>query len=104
MKIAYIAHPISGNILQNLGKIISIVRAVNLEHPDVVPLVPYFTDILALDDNIPAERQRGINNDIAILRSGVVNELWVYGNWQESKGCKAEIELARECGISVVFK
>ncbi len=104
MKIVYIAHPISGNILQNLGKILSIVRSINLTRPDVVPLVPYFADILALDDTKPEERQRGINNSVTLFTEGIIDELWVYGNWENSKGCLAEIALAEKLNIPVHFK
>lgn len=104
MKIIYVAHPISGNVIGNLGKIISIVRGINLDHPNVVPLVPYFTDVLALNDSIPEERDRGIKNNTTILRRGFVDELWVYGDWQSSAGCRAEINLAVDLGIPVVYK
>lgn len=103
MKICYIAHPISGNITANLRDIRRIVRKINLEHPDIVPFVPYYCDIESLDDTIPAERERGIANDIAILRSGCVNELWLTGE-RISTGMQYEAELAKDLGILVVDK
>jgi hypothetical protein len=101
MKIAYIAHPVSGDVSGNIEKILKIVREINLTMPDVVPFVPYMADLLIMDDNIAAERERGIGNDIAILRSGMVNELWVYGH-KVSGGMRAEIELAFELNIPVL--
>lgn len=101
MKIVYIAHPISGDIEANLTDIRRIVRKINLEHNDVVPFVPYYVDIVSLDDNNPEERARGIANDTAILRSGIVNELWLTGQVY-SKGMYAEAQIAEQMDIPVI--
>jgi hypothetical protein len=103
MTICYLAHPISGDITLNLADLRRIVRKINLEYPDVVPFVPYYSDIVSLDDNIPEERERGIKNDTAILRSGIVNELWLTGP-RISTGMAAEVNIAIEMGILVVDK
>ena len=50
MKIAYIAHPISGDVKENIKKIINIIRTVNLEEPLTVPFAPYIPDCIALND------------------------------------------------------
>lgn len=68
--------------------------------PDVVPLVPYLADLYALDDNVPNERQRGIKNDIAVLKSGLINEVWLYGD-KISTGMQEEIKLAKELNIPI---
>jgi hypothetical protein len=101
MKIVYIAHPISGDLEGNLSDLRRIVRKINLENANVVPFVPYYVDIVSLDDNNPEERARGITNDTAILRSGVVNEMWLTGP-KISKGMQAEKEIADEMNIPVV--
>lgn len=101
MKIVYIAHPISGDVKGNLKKIVKIVRSINLSMPDIVPLAPYYVDLLALDDNTKKERARGIQNDIAILKSGAIKEVWLYGN-RISIGMGEEIKLARKLGIEVI--
>lgn len=100
MKIVYIAHPISGDIEGNLADLRRIVRKINMEFPDVVPFVPYYADIVSLDDNIPEERERGIKNDIAILKSGCVDEVWLTGE-RISNGMAAEKDLASKLGIPV---
>lgn len=100
MIIAYIAHPISGNVTGNIDRILAIVKDINLTEPDVVPLAAYVVDCLALDDTSPEHRARGIANDTAILRSGIVNELRLYGD-RISAGMQAEIELANELGIPI---
>ena len=103
MKIIYIAHPISGDIAGNLEKIRLIVRKINLCYNDVVPMAPYWLDCHALDDKIPEERERGIKNDIAVLESGLIQEVWLYGN-RISTGMQHEIDLAVRLGIRVVAK
>ena len=100
MKIVYIAHPIAGDVHGNVEKILNIVKEINMTREDAVPFAPYITDVLALDDNIPEERSRGIKNGIQILRSGMVDELWVYGE-KISGGMAAEIDLAFELNIII---
>jgi len=100
MKIVYIAHPVSGDVNGNIIKIISIVREINMMCPEMVPLVPYLADLYALDDNVPNERQRGIKNDIAVLKSGLINEVWLYGD-KISTGMQEEIKLAKELNIPI---
>ena len=68
--------------------------------PEMVPLVPYLADLYALDDNVPNERQRGIKNDIAVLKSGLINEVWLYGD-KISTGMQEEIKLAKELNIPI---
>ena len=101
MKIAYIAHPISGDIKGNLKRIELIGRQINLEEPEVVPFAHYFFDCYALDDDIPEERERGIKNDIALMRKGFIDEVRLYGD-RISTGMSHEVDLAIELGIKVV--
>lgn len=100
MKIVYIAHRISGDIEANLADLRRIIRRINTESPTIVPFCPYYADVVSLDDNVPAERDRGIANDTAIIRSGMVQEMWLTGD-KLSRGMKAEKELAEELGIPV---
>lgn len=101
MKIAYIAHPISGDINGNLNLIKKIGRKINLEEPGVVPFAHYFFDCYALNDDIPEERERGIKNDIALMKKGFIDEVRLYGN-KISAGMKHEIDLALSLQIDVV--
>ena len=101
MKIAYIAHPVSGDVQGNISKIIAIVRQINLSEPDVVPFAPYIADLLALDDSVEVERERGIKNDVHPLGAGFVTELRLYGG-RVSKGMQHEKELAESLGIPVI--
>lgn len=101
MRIAYIAHPISGDVAGNLKKIDAIVRQINIEEPNVVPFVPYYADIMAMNDAIPQERERGIQNDMEFFKRKTMDELRVYGD-RISSGVAAEIKAAHENGIPVI--
>ena len=101
MKVAYIAHPISGNIKDNLEKIAKIGREINLNEPDVIPFAHYFFDCYSLNDAIPEERARGIKNDVALFRKGFIDELRLYGD-RISHGMAEEIKLAFELGINII--
>lgn len=103
MKIVYIAHPVGGDVSGNLKKIRLIIREINLTEPDVLPFAHYFVDCLCLIDTIPEERERGIKNDIALLRAGFINEVWLYGD-RISTGMRYEIDLADELGIPIIPK
>ena len=102
-RIVYIAHPISNDIKGNVEKILKIVKEINLTEPKVIPFVPYLADVLSLDDSIPEHRKKGISNNINYLKSGIVSELRVYGDFI-SKGVAEEIAIAREFKIPVVYK
>ena len=102
-RIVYIAHPISNDIKGNVEKILKIVKEINLTEPKVIPFVPYLADVLSLDDSIPEHRKKGISNNINYLKSGIVSELRVYGDFI-SKGVAEEIAIAREFKIPVIYK
>lgn len=101
MKIVYIAHAISGDIENNLADIRRIVKKINLEMPDVVPFVPYYVDIVSLDDNVPEQRKRGIKNDTEYFFRDIMDEVWLTGK-NISKGMLNEIETSNALGIPVI--
>ena len=102
MRIAYIAHPIGGDVAGNLKKIDAIVRNINLTEPDVVPFVPYYSDVAgAMDDSMPTEGERGIrnNNEFFIRRN--IDVVRLYGD-RISPGMITEIKLAKHYCIPIV--
>jgi len=100
MKIAYIAHPVGGDVKGNIKKIIAIARHINLTEPDVVPFVPYLIDLYSLDDNEPKERERGFKNIQALFDGGIIKEVRLYGN-NISEGMGNEIWMAADRSIPV---
>lgn len=103
MKVIYICHKISGDVENNIKKVIAICREVNLTEPDVIPFVPYLSDLYALDDSIKSERERGMKNGLSLLKKGFIDEIWLYGDYI-SKGMRSEINTCYEFGIKVVPK
>lgn len=101
MTVAYIAHPVRGDLEGAIKSLIRINREINLMEQDVIPFIPYFVDIQSLDDDIAPERNRGIKNDVAFLEMGFVDEIRLYGD-HLSDGMKAEIRLAWNLDIKVV--
>lgn len=103
--IAYIAHCIGATadstIEENLADLRRIVRHINLTMSTVLPFVPYYVDVVSLDETNPVERERGISNNMAILRSGVVQELWLTGP-RLSPGMRAERQLALDMKIPIM--
>jgi hypothetical protein len=91
-KIVYIAHPIAGDVAANLASIRTIVKYINLspKYSTVVPFVPYYCDVVSMDDNVPTERERGLKNGQQIIsRPGMIDELWLCGK-TISPGMKQE--------------
>jgi hypothetical protein len=101
-KIVYIAHPVAGDVMKNIEKILEIVRQINLTRKDVIPFAPYLQDLLALEDDRPEERAIGIRNSIAVIKSGIIDELWIYGP-TISGGMRGEIDLAYELDIPIIL-
>jgi hypothetical protein len=103
MKICYIAHPIGGDVKNNIKKVLEICRHINLNTSNVVPFVPYLSDLYCLDDNSPAERERCLKNGLFMLKKGFIDEIWLYGD-RISNGMRSEIEICRQVGIKIVPK
>lgn len=101
MHIAYIAHPVSGDIQENLESIRKIVRHINLTEPDTVPFAHYWLDCHALNDDHPMERRKGIANDKEFFCRGFINSVRLYG-FHVSPGMIEEVKLAIKYNIPVV--
>jgi len=100
MKVAYIAHPIGGNVHYNIRQVVKIVGEINRTETDVLPFAPYIVDCLALNDSNPEERKRGFKNNYFYFESGFIQELRLYGT-HISPGMLEEIEWATKFGIEI---
>lgn len=101
-KRVYIAHPIGGDVPGNVAKVKSIMKQVLDSGFNVMPLAPYLTMLELLNDEDPADRQRGMNSNKAYFDKRFIDELWVCG--EHSAGVRLEIAWARENGIPVIKK
>lgn len=102
-KIIYVAHPIGGDVENNIKKVIAICTEINLTEPNIIPFVPYLSDLYALDDSKPEERERGLSNCLFMLKKGFIDEIWLYGD-RISNGMRSEINICLEVGIKVTPK
>jgi len=101
-KIVYIAHAIAGDIENNLSDLRRILRKINLECPyTVIPIAPYYADVVSLNDTVPDERKRGMHNDATLIKCGLISEIWLTGP-RISSGMQAEIDLAKTLNIPVI--
>ena len=98
MKHIYICSPLRGDIETNTQKAKKYCQIALLH--GYLPIAPhvYFTQFL--DDNVDKQRQLGLELGLYLLR--YCSEIWVYG--KPSEGMMAEIELAQQLKIDVVYK
>ena len=98
-KLVYICSPCRGEVEKNIIKAQGYCREASELFPDVIPIAPhvYFTQFL--NELEPAERAEGMEMGIALL--DMCAEIWVYGIENPSEGMKAEIEYAKEHGITI---
>lgn len=97
MKLIYIAHPFNGERenKEAVGKIIS----------DLVVQLPsyaFYSPIHAtgfLYDKL--DYMEGIGHCFEVLSR--CDELWIYGDWENSRGCQMEYAFAKGKGIPVAF-
>lgn len=99
MKIAYIAHPIAGNIERNLNLLKDIIWDINCSEPNTIPFAPYVADVISMDDNNPKDRAKGMKNNMHLLT--ICNEVRLYGN-RISDGMALEIDRAISLGIPII--
>lgn len=98
-KFVYICSPLRGDIVSNLANAVTYCREVVENWPEVIPIAPhvYFTQFL--NDHRPNERSLAMEMGLALLDT--CDELWVYGIECPSEGMAAEIEYAKENGITI---
>ena len=101
LKKVFIAHPIRGDVPDNLRRVCEICRA--LHTADVMPVVPYLATLAYFKDGNPKERELGIDAGLEYIRSGFVDELWLYGD-SITDGMWREIFAAFDACVPVVPK
>ena len=101
-KIVYIAHPIGGNVEQNLISIRDIYERLTKEN-NVIPFAPYLEGFNFLSDSSPEERTLGMNNNLAFFERKSFDELWIFGD-KISKGMMIEIRCAQTFDIPILIK
>lgn len=98
-KTIYICSPCRGDIEKNIEKAQGYCREAVELFPDVVPIAPHVYCTQFLDDTNDDERAAGMEMGITLL--DMCSEIWVYGMENPSEGMKAEMEHAKEHGITI---
>lgn len=97
-KIIYVSHPYQGKV-DNLRKIEDIILHLIKKYPSNLFLSPVHSfgfEYKQLD------YQDGLNECLWLLRQA--DEMWVFGDYQTSKGCNAEIEFCKSNNIPYKIK
>ncbi|TKJ16922.1 hypothetical protein CEE44_00090 [Candidatus Woesearchaeota archaeon B3_Woes] len=99
-KLVFIAHPISGNIKDNVKNILEICKKVHTK--DIIPIAPYLTAFQYLDNEIKDDKERGVQANEEFFKRKIIDELWLCGD-KISKGMREEIKLSKENNIPIKF-
>lgn len=96
MKRVYIIHPFQGKE-ENRKKIDQICRAVaNMGFMPVSPVHAFGF----LNDSVLEERHRALSFCDELIK--VCDQAWLFGDWENSEGCRREIRTAKKVGIPIV--
>jgi hypothetical protein len=107
-KTVYVSHPLRGDmdparpdisrVFDNLNDTAGICRKIVGSCPGVLPLSPLhafsFLEVFTEDD-------KALELDLKMMK--FADELWVFGEWERSAGCQAEIARARELVIPICY-
>lgn len=97
LKVVYIAHPLRGAWVENIKRAKEYVAAAI--DAGLVPLAPYLMFEGILDEDVPGDREQGLELDKAVISR--CDELWLCGEVM-SAGMKLEAEHAISRGIPCV--
>lgn len=92
----YVCSPLRGDIERNIQRAIGYSRFVYSEGG--IPLAPHAIFTQFLDDNIPKEREAGIELGLQLLSR--CDELWAFGS-KLSTGMAVEMATAKTLGLIV---
>lgn len=92
--IVYISHPYQGKV-ENVNHIESVIRNLRKEYPNYLFISPVHTFGWLYDDT---EYNEGLKMTLFLLET-CADEMWVFGDWHNSTGVRAEIEYCKEYSI-----
>lgn len=99
MKVAYVAHPVSGDVALNIARAKRWIRWLVDYRRDIAYIAPWITDVEILDDNDPREREMGLQRDAEIIRRC---DLFVMVGGRVSSGMDRERSVALDAGLEVL--
>lgn len=99
-RLVFVGHPLRGDIEGNINRAKEFCRTIALKFPDVIPVCPIINFPAFLDDNVPEERQMGINYSLALMQK--CDEVFFPADWGISEGCRNEYREALMSGKRIV--
>ena len=96
-KVVYISHPYGG-CKRNERKVQKIINKLQIQYPKYLFLSPIHAFSYAYTKT---DYEQGLNMCLWLLSKA--DEMWVYGDWQNSRGCKAEVEFCINNHIDLSF-
>ena len=96
MKWVYIVYPFQEKE-ENRKKIDQICRAV--ARMGYLPVSPVHT-FSFLNDDILEERHRALNLRQELIK--ICDQVWLFGDWRKSEGCRLEVRAAQGAGIPLI--
>lgn len=98
-KLVFIAHPVAGDIEQNVKKVLDICLKVHTN--EIIPVAPYLVSLQYLNDEIHEDRALGIEANLECFHRRYIDELWLFGD-KISTGMEEEVRLAKELNIPII--
>ena len=98
MKKIYIVHPLREDLHNNEKRIAKICRNIVDQKKDIVPLSPVLAFSFFDPKNEPVKAMQYCLELLACAE-----EAWVYGEWEKSEGCCAEVSFAKCRNIPVRY-
>ena len=99
VKTVFVAHPISGNVEENLRKVVAICKEIHTA--EVIPIFPSFTWRQYLENGETATQRLADAVNLEYFRRGMVDEIWFYGD-RMSEGMVREAILGSRFGIRLM--
>lgn len=96
--IIYISHPYGGKP-ENMDKISEIITKLQKTYPTYLFISPVHAFGYLYSE---VDYQKGLNMTLFLLDQ-LADEMWIFGNYKNSKGCMAEIEYCKEHKISTKY-
>lgn len=97
-KLVYVAHPLRGDVPGNMERIEEIMRELSEEHLDC----NFFSPLHGFSFHTPAEDQALVMERCLDMLDRC-DEIWVFGDWSDSEGCRREIRHAACRGMTILF-
>lgn len=98
MRVIYMAHPVSGDVENNLKRAKQWVRWLEEHFSDVAVVATWILECEIWDDDNPEHRAAGLQRDLAVIER--CDELWLVGE-KVSKGMAYERDHAAVNGLRI---